>query len=134
MKIVFDSNVILSSLITQGLSYRVLDICIDKHEIFISSWIINEVIEKLEIKFQVSKNEIKRIKQFLQNAFHKIDPKGEIPNLCKDSDDNNILFLAQYIKADIIITGDKDLLSLNLFEKCVICNPRSFMEKYYKLK
>ena len=31
-------------------------------------------------------------------------------NICRDKDDDNILFLAKFIKADLIITGDKDLL------------------------
>ncbi len=43
MKIVFDTNVILSALMSQGLSSRVLDICIDKHQLFISHWIIDRI-------------------------------------------------------------------------------------------
>ena len=36
MKIVLNTDVILSAFITQGLSSRVIDICIDKHQHFIS--------------------------------------------------------------------------------------------------
>jgi len=133
MKIVFDTNVILSAFITQGLSSRVLDICIDKHQLFISPWILNEIIEKLNKKFNTSQNEIKRVKDFLLNAFRLIQPEGEIPNLCRDKDDNNILYLAQYIDADLIITGDKDLLELKFIKKSKIINPRTFMEKYHKI-
>jgi len=50
-----------------------------------------------------------------------------------DKDDNNILYLAQYIDADLIITGDKDLLELKIIKKSMIINPRTFMEKYHNM-
>jgi uncharacterized protein len=132
MKIVFDTNVILSALITQGLSSRVLDICIDKHQLFISSWIINEVLLKLDVKMHTPKTEIDRVNAFLENIFNKIDPEGTMPSTCRDKDDNNILLLAQNVRANLIITGDKDLLSLNEYLKTKIISPRQFIEKYYK--
>ena len=132
MKIVFDTNVILSALITQGLSSRVLDICIDKHQLFISPWIIDEVLLKLDVKMHVSKPEIDRVSAFLDNIFNKIVPEGDMPTVCRDKDDNNILLLAQTIEASIIITGDNDLLSLKEYIKTKIISPRQFIENYYK--
>ena len=131
MKIVFDTNVILSALITQGLSSRVLDICIDKHLLFTSSFIINEVTVKLSQKFHVKNSEVKRVKEFIASIFQLVYPKGQMPHICKDKDDNNILHLAEYTKADFIITGDKELLSLKKHVNTKIINPRTFMEKYH---
>ena len=131
MKIVFDTNVILSALITQGLSFRVLDICIDSHRIFISPWIINEVLEKLLSKFRVKVSELKRVKDFLLNVSHQINPKGRIPTICDDKDDYNILHLSEFVDADLIITGDKDLLVLKKYSNTKIINPRMFMEEFY---
>ena len=133
MKIVFDTNVILSAFITHGLSTRVLDICIDYHQLFISEFIYNEVVEKLKHKFKIKTAQIKKVKKFLENSFTFIKPESEIPSLCRDKDDNNILQLADYINAHIIITGDKDLLDLKLFKKIEIITPRQFMENYYKI-
>jgi putative PIN family toxin of toxin-antitoxin system len=132
MKIIFDTNVILSALITQGLSSRVLDICIDKHQLFISQWIIDEVISKLNVKMHAPKPEIDRVMIFLENIFNKIVAAGNIPDICRDKYDNNILLLAQTISADLIITGDSDLLSLNEYLKTKIISPRQFIENYYK--
>ena len=132
MKIVFDTNVIISALITQGLSSRVLDICIDKHQLFISPWIINEVLLKLDKKIHTPKSELDRVNLFLDNVFINIIPNGDIPNICRDNDDNNILLLSQCALADLIITGDKDLLILNKYLKTKIISPRQFIEKYYK--
>lgn len=132
MKIVFDTNVILSALITQGLSSRVLNICIDKHQLFISPWIVNEVLVKLNVKIHVPKPEIERASLFLDAIFNIILPKGDLPAICRDKDDNNILLLAQNVNANIIITGDNDLLSLKAYLKTKIISPRQFIEKYYK--
>jgi len=134
MKIVFDTNVILSAFLTQGLSSRVLDICIDLHEINISPWIQKEVIEKLKTKFKISKGELKRVNNFLHSEFNIIKPSGEKPTICRDENDNNILHIANYLKVDLIITGDKDLLVLKEYSGIRIINPRQFMENYRRNK
>jgi putative PIN family toxin of toxin-antitoxin system len=131
MKIVFDTNVILSAFLTQGLSARVLDICIGLHKLYISPWIINEVNEVLRSKFTLQEKQLVRVNKFIKDEFHFINPSGAAPLICRDPDDNNILHIAEFIKADILITGDKDLLSLKEYLNTKIINPRQFMEQYY---
>jgi len=133
MKIIFDTNVLLSALTSQGLSSRVFDICLDKNNIFISDFIINEVSEKLLIKFNIPKVIHKRTIDFLHNSCIKIQPKGSMPEDCRDIEDNNILFLAKHIHADLIITGDKDLLIIEKFNDTRIINPRAFIEQYHNM-
>jgi len=50
-------------------------------------------------------------------------------NVCRDPDDHVVLGLAKAAKADFIITGDNDLLSLARFEGVEIVSPRRFLEK-----
>jgi len=130
MKIVFDTNVLLSAFATQGLSYRVLDICLDKHKLYISKWIIDEVTEKLGSKFLVEKKIIKNVLSFIESEFILVQPTGELPNKCRDKDDNNVLHLANSCGAHLILTGDKDLLTLKTYKKIHIINPRRFMEEF----
>lgn len=131
MKIVFDTNVILSAFLTQGLSSRVLDICLDRHTIIISPWILKEVEEKLKKKFKLRVEEMERVLSFLRSEFNIIAPKGKKPDIVRDKDDNNILQIAEYTKAELIITGDKDLLVLKKFNSIQIINPREYMEKFH---
>ena len=130
MKIVFDTNVLLSAFATHGLSYRVLDICLEKHEIFISQWIIDETSEKLKGKFNVAKKDILKVHQFIESDFKIAIPIGNLPEVCRDADDNNILHLADFCNAEIIITVDKDLLVLHEYNQVNIINPRTFIEEY----
>lgn len=132
MKIVIDNNVYLSAFLTHGLSSRILDICIDRHEIYISQWIITEIKDKLITKFKIKQQDIIRIINFINSITIKTKPSGNLPDISRDKDDNNILQLAEHINAEIIITGDKDLLSLKKYKNTIIINPRNYMEIYYK--
>ncbi len=49
---------------------------------------------------------------------------------CRDPKDNFLLALAKDSGADYLITGDKDLLDMKLFEKTIICTLTEFTEKY----
>ena len=68
----------------------------------------------------------------MYNSCINTNPIGKIPEACRDKDDNNILHLAKHIQADLIITGDKDLLVLIEFDVTRIINPRTFIERYHK--
>ena len=130
MKIILDTNVILSAFLTHGLSSRVLDISIDKHELYISQWILDELFNALTNKLTITPEELLRVKYFTKNIFIQVKPEGEKPTICLDIDDNHILWLANYIEADLTISGDKDLLDLIKYKNILIISPRDFMERY----
>ena len=50
--------------------------------------------------------------------------------MCRDPKDNFILELAKDGKADYIITGDKDLIIMNPFNRTKIYSPTEFKENF----
>ncbi len=52
-----------------------------------------------------------------------IDPPPLTTPVCRDPDDDKLLALARAAKADIIISGDQDLLTLGSFHDIRILNP-----------
>jgi len=52
--------------------------------------------------------------------------------ICRDVKDNHILDLAKISKAQYIITGDEDLLTLKTFQTTKILKFNSFIENHYK--
>ncbi len=52
-------------------------------------------------------------------------------SICRDPKDNYLLALAKDADADYLITGDKDLLVLERFEKTIICTLPDFLEKHF---
>ena len=53
-----------------------------------------------------------------------------IVSICRDPKDNYLLALAKDSDADFLITGDKDLLILEKFERTIICTLTDFIEKH----
>lgn len=50
--------------------------------------------------------------------------------VCRDPKDNFLLSLAKDGNADFLLTGDADLLVLEVFEKARICTIREFKDKH----
>jgi len=134
MKIVIDTNVLISSFLFSGFSAEVLDYCKQSHKIFLSNWIIDEFTEKMKNKFKIPDDKINYILILLNEFFTIINPEGKIPDICRDVDDNNILHLAEYINADYVITGDKDLIILEKYIETKIVTPREFYISEQKTK
>ena len=54
----------------------------------------------------------------------------DVPQL-RDQDDTNILAAAVAANAQVIVTGDRDLLTLNEFEGILIITPTDFLNRYF---
>ncbi|WP_084761871.1 putative toxin-antitoxin system toxin component, PIN family [Spirosoma spitsbergense] len=65
---------------------------------------------------------------FVQQAFRLVTPTNPLPTLCRDPDDNHVLQLAEFVQADYLITGNKDLLVLDPFGAFRILSPKVFAE------
>ena len=130
MKIVFDTNVILSAFLTEGIAHRVFNHCIINHSIYISEFITNELNKILEHKFKLKEADLNEFIDFINSTLISIIPSNNMPSVCRDDSDNNILQLADFIKAEIIVSGDKDLLTMNQFEKTRIIFPREYFNEF----
>jgi uncharacterized protein len=129
MKIVIDTNVLISAFLFGGLSSEIYDYCYIFHEIIISENIISELKDVCKIKFDIPDIKIKNILKKLKEGCTIINPKGVEPDICRDKDDNKIIHLGLFTKSDYIITGDKDLLDLKEIEGIKILNPRDYWKK-----
>ncbi len=135
MKIVIDTNVIIAAFATRGLCNEVFELCLAEHEIFLSAEIIAEVEKGLLEKIKVPENVVKDIIEFLksksENVEIKVETKGimnEIRLKLRDPKDLIVLSTAELSGAEVILTGDKDLLSLKGFKKIKILAPREFYD------
>jgi uncharacterized protein len=54
-----------------------------------------------------------------------------VVNVCRDANDNFLLALAKDADADFLLTGDSDLLVLEIFRGTKICTIRDFIERYF---
>lgn len=130
MKIVFDTNVLLSAFVFKGVAGKVYDFCVLHAQLFTSHFILQEVEEKLQGKLKVPHELVEETLALLNEKNQIIIPHTPKPSICRDLDDNEILQLAESVKADYLITGDKDLLVLEKYLETLIVNPKQFSEKY----
>ncbi len=130
MKIVFDTNVILSAFLTEGITHRVFNDCILNHRIYISDFIVNELKRVLVSKFEVNAEDLKEFADFIDSNLTMVKPLNVLPDICRDDSDNNILQLADFIIADCIISGDKDLVIMKQYKKIRILSPRDYFNEY----
>lgn len=56
-------------------------------------------------------------------------PKS-IEKICRDPDDDYLLALCKEVKADVLLTGDEDLLVLKRYRRTRILAPRTFVMEY----
>jgi uncharacterized protein len=122
MKLILDTNVYFSALIFDKTMLNLVDYCFENHTIYASNQTIFEVNRILATEKAVkllSKNNYRSAKVFLAKIITESTyaiPSTEISDICRDPKDNMFLELAREVKADYIITGDKDLLVLDEFE------------------
>ena len=130
MKVVLDTNVYLSSVMFSGKVSRVHNFCFANSQVYISEYIIRELEEILLYKFKVESSKVELILSEIVSTCVVAHPKGAIPEICRDADDNNILHLAKSAQVDFIVTGDKDLLDLQFFKKTEIISPAEFVKRF----
>ena len=53
----------------------------------------------------------------------------DIDQVCRDPDDDHVLAAAVAVKANLIVTGDKDLLTLGQFQGIRILPPQAFLNE-----
>lgn len=128
MKIVLDTNVLISTFAFDGFAKKVFEYCFTYHQLVVSEWLIDEFTEKMDEKLKVPVHKIAGAVGLIRRGFTVENPSGEQPDICRDKDDNNVLWLAESVKADYIITGDKDLLVLTPYGSTQIVSPRIFWE------
>lgn len=131
MKIVIDTNVIISGSFFGGIPKKILEFVINEEvESYASSEIIKEYYESKE---QVGKKIKKKINDNLFSSFVKgvkiIKPISRI-NICRDPDDDKFIECAVDAKALYIISGDKDLLTIKNYDEVEIITAKDFCEKY----
>ncbi|MCK4557958.1 MAG: putative toxin-antitoxin system toxin component, PIN family [Candidatus Aminicenantes bacterium] len=132
MKVVLDTNVIIASFASRGLCHSVFELCLDRFEIIISSYLIDEVQTNLSKKLKLPLELIRDIIDFLSENATLIGVDEAPPDVCKDPEDARLLVLAQKSGAPYLITGDKDLLAIKKYASSKILSPRQFWETVKK--
>jgi uncharacterized protein len=127
MKIIFDTNILISAVIAHGCPKDIFALAIEKADIVLSEYILKELAEKLHKKIKFPASEIKLICEFLRKAAIMVNPSQNASISCSDINDIPILCLALESKADYLVTGDKVLLKKKKISNTMIVTARDML-------
>jgi uncharacterized protein len=112
VKVFLDTNVLVSGFATRGLCADVTRLVLAEHELIVGEVVIRELARVLERKIGLPAEQIQEILAFLENQTVQLKPKSLSPIPVRDKDDQWMLASALAVKADVLVTGDKDLLDI----------------------
>lgn len=129
MRVILDSNVVIAAVAARGLCESLLELCLEHHEIILCEGILKEIEEKLTGKLRVALPVAEQYLDVLRNNASLYEPKPVKRDVCRDPNDRMILGLAIAGNAEIIISGDKDLLVIEKYGGAKIVTPRQFWDR-----
>lgn len=130
MRAVFDTNVYVAFLAPGGEAERALLRAYRRQvELFISLPILTEIAGVLRGKFGVSEAAITPVLRVIVRVAVVVRPRRRVSAL-EDEPDNRILECAAEATADLIVTGDRDLLRLREFEGIAIVRLADFLRMF----
>ena len=128
MRVCLDTNVLVSAFATRGLCADVLTLVLAEHELILGEHVLTELRRVLEKKMRVPRRRVDEVEAFLR-AQAQVAEGGARP-LIKVRDPADMKVLAEAItgQADILVTGDRDLLEVAAKAPLRIVTPRGFWE------
>jgi putative PIN family toxin of toxin-antitoxin system len=129
MRVLLDSNVIVSAVATRGLCADIFRAVLADHELVTCSKVLQEVERILRSKISVPDNLISEYLELIRQDAIFAEAK-EVPAVkLKDADDIEIIGAAISGKADVMVTGDREVLEIKRLRRLRIISPRAFWEE-----
>ncbi len=131
MRVVLDTNVIISALLFTGRTSDLTPLW-QAGEItpLVSREILDEYIQVLAYpKFHLTENEIRSlIEEEVLPYVQVVKPRKRLNVVRRDPSDDKFIECAVAGKSLVIVSGDKDLLSLETYRNISIMTPVQFLE------
>ena len=127
MRLVVDTNVLIAGLVADGLCRDIVKRRLPACELFTSRALLDELAEILREKFDTRSQDLPLLQVYEAEATI-VRPKPLPKPICRDTDDDEVLATAVAARAEIILTGDDDLLALEEFQGIRILSPRKFVQ------
>lgn len=128
MKVLFDTNVLFAAFVSKGFCEEVLEQAAGDCALVWSEPLQKELLEVLERK-GLAGPPVRAAIEAYAGLCEFCKPGPISPPACRDPDDDVVLATAAAGDADVIVTGDEDLLVLKRHGRIRILSPRQFVER-----
>lgn len=136
MRLVLDTNVVLSALLWRGTPYQLLTAIRSRSEaihLFSSEALLLELAEVLRRPHlakplaAIGRSPAQVLADYAVSV--EVLVPTEIPRVVRDPDDDQVVACAIKAQADAIVSGDNDLLSLQSYQGIPILTARQALER-----
>lgn len=126
MRVFLDTNVLVSAFATRGLCADVMRLVLTEHVLVTGEVVLKELRRVLGVRLKLPAAAVDAIEEFLRE--NDVVPKPGAPSEVevRDPDDRWVLASAIEGRADVLVTGDGDLLALGSRAPLRIVDPRGF--------
>ena len=126
-RVCLDSNVLVAAFVARGLCADLLKLVISEYDLVIPEVVVEEVRRVLTSKLKVSRGALSSAEAVLEQC--AIVPGSNVPSpiSLRDPDDERVLADAISAGAEILVSGDQDLLVVAEDSPIRILSPRAFL-------
>ena len=134
LKVVADTNTIISGLLWKGNESKLLQEAEEENiRLFISKEILEEIEQVInydQLQKYIAESELtkEQLLEKVNSLCHIVFGEKLNIDICRDKRDNKIIECAVHAKADFIVSGDKDILSLKEYEKIKIISTNGILK------
>lgn len=129
MKVFLDTNVLISAFAARGLCADLMRLLLAEHEVLTGEVNLTELRRVLVQRFKVPKTQAGLVENLLRDQTVVPKPAALLSLKVRDPDDAWVLASAVSGGADLLVTGDQDLLVLAARAPLPILTPREAWER-----
>ena len=128
MRVFLDTNVLVSAVATRGLCADVMQACLAEHHLVVGVTVLSELRQVLVKKLRLPEETAEELDSFLRRQAEIIEAATPLSINLRDPSDAPVLAEASKGGADVLVTGDRDLLEIKSEAPLPILSPRDFWE------
>jgi uncharacterized protein len=129
MRVILDANVLIAAVAGRGLCESLLELCLEQHELIVSEELLGEVRRNLVKKIKLPAAVAVDFCALLRNN-GVVATSASVPrDACRDPKDLYLLGMCKSMRAEFLVTGDKDLLECRRYAATEVVTARQFWEK-----
>jgi putative PIN family toxin of toxin-antitoxin system len=132
VRVAFDTNVLVSAVATRGLCADVFNLVLAEHELIVGETVIAELKRVLRQKMRVPREIIEEFEALLRQEGTVVGKTKALPVAIRDKSDVPVLSEAVAGNAEVLVTGDRDLLEIAGALPLQVLTPRGLWEQLRK--
>ncbi len=121
MRCVLDTNVLVSAFLWGGIPARLIELTSESEmQLYTSRALLDELVEVLQRRkftrpMQATGFTANQLVSHYRRLAYRVTTRQLTQRISRDADDDQVLACALAAKADLIVSGDRDLLTLKVF-------------------